>query len=78
MGAEIDDLVALFADKLRLDGIRTGTPMQGSRRLVAEYHGQQVTLVLPESALRNLLDDGDQLAADLWGPSVSAQRRLRD
>jgi hypothetical protein len=41
--------------------------------LLVEYRGEHLTLVLPERALSRLLAEGDELARDLWGPSVSAQ-----
>jgi hypothetical protein len=69
---EVDELVSLFASKLRMDGTLVQPVAQGSRELLVEYHGDHLTLVLPEGGLAQLLADGDELARDLWGPSVSA------
>lgn len=72
MDPEIDALVLLFAEKLRIDGMLTQPPASGDRRLVVQHRGHQLDVLLPEGALRKLLADGDELAADLWGPNVSA------
>jgi hypothetical protein len=73
MTTAVDELVSLFAAKLRMDGTRVSPVAQGSRELLVEYHGDHLTLVLPEGVLSRLLAEGDELARDLWGPSVSAQ-----
>ena len=73
MTTAVDDLVSLFAAKLRMDGTRVSPVAQGSRNVLVEYHGDHLTLVLPEGDLSMLLAEGDELARDLWGPSVSAQ-----
>lgn len=73
MTTAVDELVSLFAAKLRMDGTRVSPVAQGSRELHVEYHGDHLTLVLPEGVLTRLLAEGDELARDLWGPSVSAQ-----
>ncbi len=73
MTTAVDDLVSLFAAKLRMDGTRVSPVAQGSRNVHVEYHGDHLTLVLPEGDLSTLLAEGDELARDLWGPSVSAQ-----
>ena len=73
MTTAVDDLVSLFAAKLRMDGTRVSPVAQGSRNVLVEYHGDHLTLVLPEGDLSRLLAEGDELARDLWGPSVSAQ-----
>ncbi len=73
MTTVVDDLVSLFAAKLRMDGTRVAPVAQGSRNVLVEYHGDHLTLVLPEGALSTLLAEGDELARDLWGPSVSVQ-----
>jgi hypothetical protein len=70
---DVDDLVSLFAAKLRMEGTLVRPAAQGSRELLVEYRGEHLTLVLPERALSRLLAEGDELARDLWGPSVSAQ-----
>jgi hypothetical protein len=69
---DADELVSLFAAKLRMEGMAAQPPAPGSRELLVEYRGQQLTLVLPERALSGMLADGDELARDLWGPSVTA------
>lgn len=73
MSREIDDLVALFADKLRMQGVLREAPLPGSGRLVVDHHGERVTVVLPEPVLRDLLAEGDDLAAALWEPSTGAE-----
>ena len=73
MTTAVDDLVSLFAAKLRMDGTRVSPVAQGSREVLVDYQGDRLTLVLPEGVLSALLAEGDELARDLWGPSVSAQ-----
>ena len=73
MTTAVDDLVSLFAAKLRMDGTRVSPVTQGSREVLLEYQGDGLTLVLPEDVLSALLAEGDELARNLWGPSVSAQ-----
>ncbi len=68
----VDELVSLFAIKLRMEGWLVEPVAEGSRELLVEYGVDRMSLVLPESALATLLSDGDELARDLWGPSVSA------
>ena len=51
MTTAVDDLVSLFAAKLRMDGTRVSPVAQGSRNVLVEYHGDHLTLVLPEGDL---------------------------
>ena len=76
MTNDLDELVSLFAAKLRLDGTLVQLAANGSRNLQVQYRGQHLTLVLPDSALSNMLADGDELARDLWGPGVTAREAV--
>ena len=76
MTNDLDELVSLFAAKLRRDGTLVQPAAEGSRNLHVRYRGQHLTLVLPDNALSNMLADGDQLARDLWGPGVTAQEAV--
>ena len=69
MTTAVDDLVSLFAAKLRMDGTWVSPVAQGSRNVHVEYHGDHLTLVLPEGDLSTLLAEGDELARDLWPDS---------
>jgi len=76
MTNDLDELVSLFAAKLRMDGTLVQPAADGSRNLRVQYRGQHLTLVLPENALSNMLADGDELARDLWGPGVTAREAV--
>ena len=76
MTNDLDELVSLFAAKLRMDGTLVHPATEGSRNLHVQYHGQHLTLVLPDNALSNMLADGDELARDLWGPGVTAREAV--
>ena len=73
MTTESDDLVSLFAAKLRLEGKLVEVPAPGAQRLLVNHGSQRLTIVLPDGPLRRLLAEGDELATDLWGSSASAQ-----
>lgn len=73
---EVEALVSLFASKLRMEGMLVQPAAQGSRELLVDYRGQHLTLVLPERALSSMLAEGDRLARDLWGPSVTADEAV--
>ena len=73
---DLDELVRLFAAKLRMEGKLVQPAVPGSRELLVEYHGQHLTLVLPGPALSSMLAEGDELARDLWGPSVTAREAI--
>lgn len=60
---DLDELGSLFADKLRTEGKLVEPAARGARNLLVEYHGQHLTLVLPERALSRMLAEGDELAA---------------
>lgn len=76
MTNDLDELVSLFAAKLRMDGTLVQPAAKGSRNLHVQYRGQHLTLVLPDNALSNMLADGDELARDLWGPGVTAREAV--
>ena len=59
MTNDLDELVSLFAAKLRTDGTLVQPAVECSRNLHVQYRGQQLTLVLPDNALSNMLADGD-------------------
>lgn len=68
MTTAVDDLVSLFAAKLRMDGTWVSPVAQGSRNVHVEYHGDHLTLVLPEGDLSTLLAEGDELGTGPLGP----------
>jgi hypothetical protein len=60
-------------------GPRTTSGMSGrpqSRNLLVENRGEHLTLVPPDGALSSMLAEGDELARDLWGPSVTADEAV--